>query len=205
MPTKTAALDLREEVAALKRARIIAAAVELFDKNGYENTTLEQIAQALGVTKPFIYAHFKSKVQLLAEICSYGIATSQRALESVMGLKLSPYEKLNLFGGRFAKAVLEGRKQIAIFNREEKNLLPEDLETINGLRRNFDRKLTDLLREGVKADQFEIEDPHLATLSIGGMISWSYVWYRETGRLSQEELAGHMNRLILNMVRAKPG
>jgi len=205
MPSKTAALDLRGEVAALKRARIIAAAVELFDNNGYENTTLEEIAQALGVTKPFIYAHFKSKVQLLSEICSYGITTSQRVLESVMELKLSPYEKLNLFGARFAKVVLEGRKQIAIFNREEKNLLPEDLETINGLRRTFDRKLTDLLREGVKAGQFEIEDPHLATLSIGGMVSWSYVWYREAGRLSQDELADQMNRLILNMVLAKPG
>lgn len=205
MPTKTAALDLRGEVAALKRARIITAAVELFEKNGYENTTLEEIAQVLGVTKPFIYAHFKSKVQLLAEICTYGIATSQRALESVMELELSPYEKLNLFGVRFASAVLEGRKQIAIFNREEKNLLPKDLETINNLRRSFDGELTRLLREGVEAGEFEVEDPHLATLSIGGMVSWSYVWYRESGRLSLEQLASHMNRLILNMVKAKPG
>lgn len=203
MQNKNAALDLREEVAALKRARTINAAVELFFKNGYENTTLEEIAQELGVTKPFIYAHFKSKVQLLAEICSYGIAASQNALDSVLELDLSPYEKLNLFGGRFASAVLEGRKQIAIFTREEKNLLPEDLETINGLRRTFDRKLTDLLREGVKAGQFEIEDPHLAALSIGGMVSWAYVWYRETGRLSQEELARRMNILILNMVVAR--
>jgi AcrR family transcriptional regulator len=204
MPTQTAALDLREEVAALKRARIIKAAVDLFFNNGYENTTLEEIAKVLGVTKPFIYAHFKSKVQLLAEICSYGIEKSQNALESVTKLDLSPYEKLSLFGGRFATAVLEGRKQIAIFTREEKNLTVEDLETINGLRHTFDRKLTELLREGVEAGQFEIEDPHLATLSIGGMVSWSYVWYRETGRLSQEDLANRMNRLILNMVLAKP-
>lgn len=203
MATKTATLDLRGEVAALKRARTINAAVELFFKNGYENTTLEEIAQELGVTKPFIYAHFRSKGQLLAEICSYGIGASQEALDSITKLEVSPYEKLSLFGGRFATAVLEGRKQIAIFTREEKNLLPEDLEAINALRRTFDRKLTELLRDGVKAGQFKIEDPHLAALSIGGMVSWAYVWYRENGRLSQEELAKRMNQLILNMVAAK--
>jgi len=202
---QTVPRDLREEVAALKKARIIKAAVELFNSNGYENTTLEEIAQILGVTKPFIYAHFKSKVKLLGEICAYGITSSQDALQSVLKLDKSPYEKLKLFGGRFSLAVLEGHKQIAIFNREEKNLLPEDLEAINMMRRDFDRDLTNLLREGIKAGQFDIDDPHLAALSIGGLVSWSYVWYREDGRLTQDDLADRMTTLILNLVVAKPG
>lgn len=201
---KSSALGLRDEVSALKRARTLAAAVDLFSANGYENTTLEEVAQLLGVTKPFIYAYFQSKVQLLAEICAYGISSSQEAITSVKNSKAAPYEKLELFAHRFVTAVLEGRKQIAIFTREEKNLLPADLEKINAMRREFDRDLVNLLREGMKSGEFEINDPHLVSLAIGGMVSWAYVWYRESGRLSRDELAGSMTRLILNMVVAKP-
>ena len=200
----SSALGLRDEVSALKRARTLAAAVDLFSANGYENTTLEEVAQLLGVTKPFIYAYFQSKVQLLAEICAYGISNAQEAITSVKNLEAAPYEKLELFAHRFVTAVLEGRKQIAIFTREEKNLLPADLEKINAMRREFDRDLINLLREGMKSGEFEINDPHLVSLAIGGMVSWAYVWYRESGRLSRDELAGSMTRLILNMVVAKP-
>ena len=65
--------DIRDAVNRLKRERIVAAAVELFYRQGYGHTTLEQVADTLNVTKPFIYAHFRSKSELLAEICSRAI------------------------------------------------------------------------------------------------------------------------------------
>jgi AcrR family transcriptional regulator len=205
MPTVRNAftIDLRDEVAALKRARTVSAAVELFYENGYENTTLEAIGHSLGVTKPFIYAQFSSKVELLAEVCSRGIAASQEAMNSVLELDLRPREKLELLGIRFVTAVLDSRKHIAIFSREEKNLLPADLERINVMRRDFDHKLTQLLKAGMKSRDFAIDDPHLVALAIGGMVSWAYVWYRDNGRLSQAEVAQSMTRRILDMVNAK--
>ena len=57
--------DIRDAVTRLKRERIVAAAVELFYHQGYTHTTLEQVADAIQVTKPFIYSHFKSKSDLL--------------------------------------------------------------------------------------------------------------------------------------------
>ena len=58
------------------------------------------------MTKPFIYAHFSSKGELLAEICSRGIASSLEVMDSVLPLKASPTEKLRVLGERFVKAVL---------------------------------------------------------------------------------------------------
>lgn len=72
------------------------------------------------------------------------------------------------------------------------------------MRRTFDKELTDLIREGVKAGEFEVSDPHLAALSIGGMVSWAYVWFRPEGRLSVAQAAEEMTQLILAMVKAKP-
>ncbi len=197
-------MAIRDEVAALKRARTIDAAVELFYEHGYERTTLEAVSERLGVTKPFIYSHFGSKAELLGDICSRGIAASLEAMDSVLPLEVSPTRKLELLGERFVTAVLENQKYIAIFTREEKGLSPADYERINNMRRDFDRKLTALLREGEASGEFHFGDAHIAALSIGGMVSWAYVWFRPEGRLSLQEAAVEMTRLILSMVGAKP-
>ncbi len=192
--------SIRDEIAALKRTRILGAAVELFYANGYENTTLDAVAERLGVTKPFIYAHFSSKAELLADISSRAITLSLEAIDSVMPLKLTATEKLRTLSLRFVSAVLTAQMDLAIFSREEKNLLKADLDRINDMRRDFDRKLTQLLRDGVKTGEFKLEDPHMAALAIGGMVSWAYVWYRPGGRLPLEAVADEMSTLLLAMV-----
>jgi AcrR family transcriptional regulator len=194
-------LTIRDEVAALKRERTIEAAVELFYERGYENTTLEAIAERLEVSKPFIYVHFNSKMELLAEICSRAIASSLDVIKQVRRLDLSPTEKLSLFGERFVIAVLKSQKHFAIFTREEKNLSADDFARISNMRREFDAKLRELLNEGISAGEFKIKDAGLTALAIGGMVSWAYVWYRPGGRLSLEELAVQMSSLILSLAR----
>lgn len=198
-PAPASPLGIRDEVAALKRERTIEAAVELFYERGYENTTLDAVAERLGVTKPFIYAHFTSKAELLAEICSRGIASALEAIGSVLGLPSSPTEKLAILSRRFVTAVLQSQKHIAIFTREEKNLAPQDFKRISDMRHDFDAKLNGLLNEGIKAGEFDIPDARLAALAIGGMASWAYVWYRPDGRLALPKLADEMAVLILTM------
>lgn len=199
-----ARIGIRDEIAALKRTRILAAAADLFYENGYENTTLDAVAERLGVSKPFIYAHFSSKSELLADICSRGIAASLEALDQALSMEATPAGKLEALGRGFVTAVLESQIHIAIFSREEKNLPPEDFERINEMRRDFDRKLTALLRQGVEQGEFTLSDPHIAALGIGGMVSWAYVWYRKDGRLSIPEVADELTRIIFAIVQYRP-
>jgi AcrR family transcriptional regulator len=192
-------LKIRDEVTALKRERTIGAAVDLFYQHGYENTTLDAVAEQLGVTKPFIYANFGAKGELLAEICSRGIAASLEAIDSVLRMQASPTKSLTELSRRFVTAVLESQKHIAIYTREEKNLAAEDAHRIGEMRREFDAKLTKLLDRGIASGEFDIEDARMTALSIGGMVSWAYVWYRPKGRLKLPEIAERMTTLILAM------
>jgi AcrR family transcriptional regulator len=196
--------SIREAVVALKRERIVTAAVDLFYERGYESTTLDAVAERLGITKPFIYSYFKSKTDLLAEICSRGIASSLAAIKAVLATQRSPTEKLHALGREFVLAVLGSQKHIAIFSREEKNLEQQDLARIEQMRREFDRRLVGLLEQGAAAGEFEIEDARIAALAIGGMVSWAYVWYRPAGRLTLSEVAEELTRLIVALVRCRP-
>lgn len=196
--------DIREAVSRLKRERIIATAVDLFHQQGLGNTTLEAVASRMNVTKPFIYSHFKSKDELLAEICSRAIRSSLDVLNRVVASDGTATEKLATLAHDFMLAVVENQGHIAIYSREEKHLSPESSAAINNLRREFDHKFSALLKEGVASGEFLVDDVQIASLAIGGIVSWSYVWYRPNGRLSPEETARQISELVLAMVQAKP-
>ena len=199
-------MGIKDEVVALKRERTISVAAELFYERGYENTSLDAIAERMNVTKPFIYAHFTSKAELLAEICARGIGSALAALDGVLAsVPGSPRARLEEVGRRFVDAVLHSQRYIAIFAREEKNLAPGDFYRISEMRRTFDHKLVKLLDEGVAAGEFQIPDTRMAALAIGGMVSWAYVWYRADGRLTLEQTSNALTSLILNMVGASAG
>ncbi len=196
--------DIRDAVTRLKRERIIATAVELFHNNGLGNTTLEAVADRMNVTKPFIYSHFRSKSELLAEICAHGIRASLEVLNRAVASEGTSTEKVQTMVRDFMLAVLENQGHIAIYTREQKHLAKVDSDAIDNMRREFDRKFSALLNEGVANGEFIVDDVQMASLAIGGIVSWSYVWYRPTGRLTPLETAQSVTNLVLAMIQAKP-
>ena len=194
-----AADDMRAAVTNLKRERIVAAAADLFYADGFVITTLDAVAERLKVTKPFIYAHFRSKSELLGVICAHGIRASLDALDQVLATNASAAEKLSALMHGFMSAVLDNQKNIGIYTREEKHLDAKDRNAIEDMRREFDHKLRALLDAGVASGEFDIADTQMASLAIGGIASWAYVWFRPGGRLSVTEIASHMAALVASM------
>jgi AcrR family transcriptional regulator len=191
---------MREEISAYKRDRILEEAVKLFYERGFSGTTLDDIAGKLGVTKPFIYTHFRSKVELLEAICRPTIEMSLAAIEDAAEQGGTPEERLYSGVINFTGVVLQRQANIAVYFREEKNLSEAGLVEINGLRKRFDRLLSDLLDEGAKAGNFSVADVRVAALAIGGMVSWAYTWYQPGGRLSIDDVGQKMAQLALEMV-----
>jgi AcrR family transcriptional regulator len=194
---------MREEILAYKRERILEEAVKLFYERGFTATTLDDVAAELGVTKPFIYTHFRSKTDLLAALCTPTIEMSLEAVSRAAKGSGSPTERLYRAIVDFTQVVLSRQAYIAIYFREEKSLAPEALAEINTLRKKFDRVLSKLLAEGVAAGEFDIKDVSLAALAIGGMISWAYTWHRPEGRLALDDMCEQMAGLALQMVGAR--
>ncbi|MBS0643707.1 MAG: TetR family transcriptional regulator [Proteobacteria bacterium] len=195
---------MRNEILAYKRERILEEAVKLFYERGFSGTTLDDIATELGVTKPFIYTHFRSKVELLEAICRPTIEMSLQAILDATAQAGRATDRLYHGLLAFTRVVLQRQANIAVYFREEKNLSKDALEEINALRRKFDKVLSQLLHEGVASGEFTIPDISVAALAIGGMVSWAYTWHRHDGRLSVDQVCGAMAALGLQMVGATP-
>ncbi|MEC9347691.1 MAG: TetR/AcrR family transcriptional regulator [Pseudomonadota bacterium] len=196
---------MRDEIARLKRERILEAARQLFFERGYQGTTLDQVAKQLEVTKPFIYSHFENKAELLGAICERGTRASLETVTAASERDGAPIERLIWTIREFVLLMTRYQANVAVYFREDK-YLPKAVSTrIDTMRAEIDQRLGDLIREGVAAGQFHVSDIRLATLALGGMVWWMFTWYRQSGRLSDERLADLMVEHGLQMLGASAG
>lgn len=193
---------IKDQLRNVKKERILTEARRLFYANGYRGTSLDSIAEAMQVTKPFVYGVYDKKTDILFEIYLQSIHGSLEAVEGGAASSGTVSERLAEVARRLTRVCIEQRDAVAVFFREENSLEPEQLKAIAELTGRFDNALTELLEEGAKAGEFHLLDARTSTLAIGGMISWSYVWYRPHGRLSTAELMEQMAQYALRIVGA---
>lgn len=191
---------MHDSMAALRRDRIVDAAADLFYERGYTRTTLDDVAERLGVTKPFIYHSFGSKSVLLAEICMRGVHGVDRTGTGA-GAGPAPGETLRLFMPRYVAAILRVQKKIAINIREEKNLDPTDAERLAELRQRFMARVEALLRAGRDCGEIAVDDPRIGAFVLVGAVSWTTFWYNPGGVLSSEVIAERITGVALNLLR----
>lgn len=194
---------MREEVADFKRASILKEAARLFYSKGYDGTRTDEIASVLGVTKPFIYYHFRNKTELLDEICVRATALSGETLEAVREQNHEPGVELREAIRLLALQAIENRADIAICFREEKYISPEARQRLEDNRRRYDSALNDLLKRAEAQGLISIADPHVASQVLTGAITWSFVWYREGGRLEPEHVAEQVLHLAIAMLNVR--
>lgn len=183
---------IRDQLRAMKKERILAEATRLFYENGFRGTSLEAIADTMQVTKPFVYGVYDKKTEILFDI---SLRNSQQSLEAVRAgsaLDASPRERLAEAARRLTRVCIDNREAVAVSFREETSLEPSHHDTLTALKREIDNVLAAMLEDGVASGDFHVIDARTSALAIGGMISWTYVWYRPHGRLSAEVVMEHM-------------
>jgi len=195
--------QLKAEIAAYKRRRILEEATELFFTQGYDSATLDAVAERLDVTKPFIYSYYKNKGDLLREVCQTGIRLSLSALEGALAVDGTATEQLKVVVERVARIIIENQRYISVYLREEKNLDPVDARNIREMRHHFDELLGDLLAKGKKTGEFDIADPSRTAIWLSGLLSWIALWYHEGGHWSATEVVMDAINMVMKMVQPR--
>ena len=194
------ARQLKVEVAAYKRQRILEEGSRLFFSRGYEASTLDMLAEKLHVTKPFLYSYFRNKGEILSAICETGIRESLQAIEQAKSQAGTPRDQLAMMVAGSARVVIERQAYVVVYQREMKNLAREDASRILNLRRDFDHIIAEEVEAGVRKGQFKVDDPGLAAVCIGGLISWIPNWYVPGGSRSADEVVEHIVDASMRLV-----
>ncbi|AYN00313.1 TetR/AcrR family transcriptional regulator [Chryseobacterium aahli] len=160
-----------------KQKKILDVAVELFKEKGYMGSSVRDLATKLNIKAASLYAHIRSKEEILEWIC-FGIAHEFFAqLQEIKNTNLPPKDKLNLFIDKHLSVVLENRDVTHIYSNEWKHLdgrLPEFIE----MRKNYQLEVEQLLLEIYKAENWELKSPTFTTRFILHTLNNSYFWFK---------------------------
>lgn len=139
-----------------------------------------------------------------AAITQYDSTVAQciATVEEAAAYPGSSVEKLKKFVRAFTAVNIAQTGITRGFLNYEPYLAPGKLAEINEAKNLFDRKLRLLIEEGVRAGEFELDDPGLTALAITGMVGWIHRWYRQEGRYTPEEIGERLTRMAVNMVQA---
>jgi AcrR family transcriptional regulator len=185
---RTRVTTLRAEIASLKRQRVLEAAVELFFNHGYAATTLQMVAEALGMTKPFIYSYFTNKAEILTAISETGIDQSLAALHKGQAESERAVEQLRIAMATGARSVIRFQRYVVVYQRELKSLAPEDAARILQKRSQFDREVANMITRGIAEGDMHVDDPTMTAVWVGGLLSWLPVWHNPGGHRDLERI-----------------
>jgi len=191
---------MREDVRAFKCGIILNTAIEVFYINGYQNSSVDDIAAAMSVTKAVIYYNFNSKEVVLEQIIDRSIALTHENIDHGITAGRTPAQKLALLCFFYAIHIFKNQKMVAVYFREERSFSAALRRRTTMMEKSVDEKVAAILNAGVVSGEFLRCDTRLMAITIMGMISMSFHWYREGGRLSTEALGRHFYDQALHLV-----
>lgn len=172
-----------------RRTEILHAALRAFRDMGYHGTTLEDIAQQLGVRKTALYHYFPDKEAIL-------YACHREGLEEVAGLvaraRRSPaYADQLAYVIREHVRVMTDTLEGSSLALEVAALSPAHRAEVIAARDRYEHALREIVRRGVVAGEFRPVDPKLAVFAILGAINWVARWYSPDGSIHPQDLGLH--------------
>lgn len=172
----------------LKRDAVVHAAARAFNARGYHNTSLDDIAAALGVTKPTVYYYVGSKEQLLFECFRTGLQRIREAFREASRSDRPARERLNAVVRGYAEAIASDYGWCMV-RAHDQDLGPGMSRQVKVLKSEIDQGIRRLLREGIEDGSIGPCDPKITAFAMAGALNWIAHWYRESQPLTAGQVA----------------
>ncbi len=188
----------------LKRDAVIRAAARAFNRKGYHNTSLDDIAAALEVTKPTVYYYVSNKEQLLFECFVTGIEGIRAAFREARSLEVPGRERLKAVLRHYGEAVASEFGWCMV-RAEDQDLSPSMSAHIKAMKSEIDQGIRRLLREGIQDGSIHPCDPKMTAFALAGALNWIAHWYRESQSMTGAEIAEAFITVFESGLRPRSG
>ena len=162
-----------------RRELILQSAIEIFDRQGYTNTSLDDIAKQVGIRREGIYYYFKNRAEILLNIILPQSEALVDGLRDVLASEEPTLEKLRLAVRnhleRFDRHCLEMTVSLRDGYFED---AADVRDVMNRIWNDYERMWTKLIAEGQKTGALrKCGDPKMLAFGILGMCNWLARWY----------------------------
>ena len=184
-----ASKPIASEKTRITPAELRKVASNLFKEKGYHGTSMQDIADAVGLYKGSLYHHIPSKEHLLFLVVSSALEQTAQSLASICELDVSPLEKLKRAISHHVHYSVSYQSDLSVLLEDTKHLSPSYRREIVAQQHRYEQHFGEILEEGMRLGVFREMNVRMATFSILGMCNWIYRWYSPAGPMSPDEIS----------------
>jgi AcrR family transcriptional regulator len=180
----------RERDSAQTREALLTAALELFERNGFDATGVNEIVQTAGVTKGAFYHHFTSKDDLLQLFHDRFLDALLAQTEEALQQSTSPSEQLRRLIHANVGNSEQYKAEITVFFNEYRRLSETTFAAIKAKRDRYEQAVADVIARGIEQGDFRpLVNTQLMAFGVIGMCTWTYRWFDPEGPVSLDAIA----------------
>lgn len=179
--------------------QIVAEATRLFAERGFSGTSLKDIADATGLTRPALYHYVKNKDELLAKLVAELAQGPVLALREINTATGTPLERLRRMAYVIAHQQAAEPARFQLLVRSDADLSDELAGPYLQSRREVLAEVVKVIDEGIRLGEMRPVDSRVAALSIIGQCNW-VAWWQPPG--AAEESVTHVAESIADLAVA---
>jgi TetR/AcrR family transcriptional regulator, cholesterol catabolism regulator len=179
---------------------IVRVATRLFREQGYNGTSMTDVAGAIGVTAASLYYHFENKQSLLLSVLRAGMDRFLPSLEAIAAAADPPERKLDRAIANHLAFVLQRSDAVSVFIRERRFLESPYAEEHQVDVDRYDELFTSIVAEAAQSGRLPQIEPKVLSMLVLGSINSIVEWYRPDGGYNEETLARMLGELIDRML-----
>ena len=179
-----------------QREAILGCAATLFAQRGYPGTSMNEVAQACGLSKATLYHYYKDKYALLVSITEGHVQRLHALVAEVTAERLAPEAHLRELVRRIVEEYAGAQAAHRVLTEDVRFLHEPDRERVL----NKEREVVAGFARAVVALRPDLKRAKLAkplTMLLFGMINWMFTWLRPGGELDHEAIAPMVADLFL--------
>jgi AcrR family transcriptional regulator len=182
---------------------ILEKAAQLFRKNGFNATSMRDLAENVGVEAASLYNHISSKAELLQEIC-FRIANKFTAqMDEVMMSDLPAIGKIESILRFHIRQMLHNYEEVYVSDREWKHLTDPYLSNFKSQRRTHRQRIASIIEDGIRKNEIKKIDAPTAVLILLHAVSGIESWHRSRQKISGELLEQNMILILIEGLKNK--
>ncbi len=171
-----------------QREQILVRAARLFASQGYTATSMNEVAEACGVSKPSLYHYVHDKQQLLVEIAAAHITRLEAVVVEVSGQAAQPELRLRRLIAAFLAVYASSQAEHRVLTEDVRYLPAADRRRVLDGERKVVAAFADAIAEARPELRGAALDKPL-TMLLFGMMNWMFTWLQPRGALSHAEMA----------------
>jgi AcrR family transcriptional regulator len=184
-----------------QREMILDRAAALFARRGYPATSMNQVADACGLSKATLYHYYRDKYALLLSIADGHVSRLQAVVESALAGEHTPLGRLRALIRHLVEEYAHAQNEHRVLTEEVKFLDDADRERVLGREREVVRVFAEVIG-AVRPDLKQAALAKPLTMLLFGMVNWMFTWMKPDGALDYDAIAPMVADLFIGGLEA---